>query len=234
NTAATISTSCPGGTCLQDWYSSANPPIKAANALPETPACGVTTTGGATANDSIMLVLKMRAPTNARAFSLTGTFFSAEYPEFVCDIFNDQFVALVTTPTPTWPLPNPPDKNLATFRDGSLRYPVGINVAAGAGIFEVCEAPGTNDDCDDAVVSQNSCSAGLTLLAGTGFEKSPTFPGCALGGATRWLQVRGNVRPGEDVTIRLAIWDVGDHNYDSTALLDAFRWETQSVTPGTE
>jgi len=231
---ADMSVACPGGTCLQDWFSAANPPVKRANELPESPVCPA---GAALdpelANDSVMLVLRIRAPTNARAFSLSGAFFSVEYPEYVCSDYNDQLVALVTTPTPTWPLPNPPDKNLATFRDGLVRYPVGINVAAGAGIFEVCERPGSNLACDDMYVSTRSCSAGLPLLNGTGFEKPNNFS-CAQGGATRWLTVRGNVRPGEDVTLRLAIWDVGDPVLDSTALLDAFRWELNSVTPGTE
>ncbi len=229
-----MSIACPGGTCVNDWFTAANPPVKLANQLPESPVCSA---GAALdpelANDSVMLVLRMRAPTNARAFTLSGAFFSVEYPEYVCSDYNDQLVALVTTPSPTWPQPNPPDKNLATFRDGLLRYPVGINVAAGAGIFEVCERPGTNVACDDMYVSSRSCTAGLTLLAGTGFEK-PNMLECAQGGATRWLQVHGNVRPGEEVVLRLAIWDVGDGILDSTALLDAFRWELNSVTPGTD
>ncbi len=29
---------------------------------------------------------------------------------------------------------------------------------------------------------------------------------------------------GEDVTIRFAIWDTGDHNLDSSVLVDAFEW----------
>jgi hypothetical protein len=185
------------------------------------------------ANDSVMLVLRLRAPTNARAFSLSGAFFSVEYPEYVCSDFNDQLVAAVDTPAPTWPVPNPPDKNLLTYRDGPLRYPVGINVAAGATIFESCERPGTNLSCDDQYVSPRSCTAGLSLLQGTGFEK-PSAQECAQGGASRWLQVRGNVIPGEEVTLRIAIWDVGDEILDSTALFDAFRWELNPVTPGTE
>jgi hypothetical protein len=110
---------------------------------------------------------------------------------------------------------------------------VGINVAAGAGIFEACEPPGTNLDCDDGFVSSRSCSAGLGPLQGTGFEQ-PFSATCAEGGATRWLQVKGNVQPGAELTLRLALWDVGDMLLDSTALLDAFRWELAPVTPGTE
>jgi hypothetical protein len=233
-TLGDLSMSCDGGDCLSDWFQAANPPLKAANKLPESPVCaGAGATDPQDANDSVMLVLKLRAPTNARSFTLSGAFFSVEYPEYVCSDYNDQLVAAVTTPSPTWPQPNPPDKNLLTYRDGPLRYPVGINVAAGAGIFAVCERPGTNPACQDMYVSPNSCSAGLTLLQGTGFEK-PSPTDCAQGGATRWLQVSGNVVPGQEVTLRLAIWDVGDEVLDSTALFDAFRWQPNPVTPGTE
>lgn len=186
------------------------------------------------ANDSVMLTLRLRAPTNARAFSLSGAFFSVEYPEFVCSEYNDQPVAVVDTAQPTWPQPNPPDKNLLTFREGALRYPVGINIAAGASVFESCEPPGTNLACDDQYVSPRSCSMGLAQLAGTGFENPPMAGLCAQGAATRWLLVRGNVIPGEELTLRLAIWDVGDAILDSTALIDAFHWELNPVVPGTE
>ncbi|MBL8916302.1 MAG: choice-of-anchor L domain-containing protein [Archangium sp.] len=230
---ANISQVCDGG-CLRDWFIAANPPVKSANQLPTSPVCAAGNVFDPhLANDSVMLILRLRVPTNARAFSLSASFFSVEYPEFVCTDFNDQLVVLVGTSSPTWPQPNPPDMNLATYREGPLRFPVGINVAAGAGIFEACETVGTNLSCDDSQVSTRSCSAGLGPLAGTGFEK-PSPLSCAEGGATRWLLVRGNVKPGEELTLRLALWDVGDDRYDSTALLDAFRWELNPVTPGTE
>lgn len=230
---ANLALPCDGG-CLRDWFVAANPPLKSASQLPTSPVCGAGTVfSPQLANDSVMLVLRLRAPTNARAFSLSASFFSVEYPEFVCTEFNDQLVVLVGTPSPTWPQPNPPDLNLATYRQGPLRFPLGINVAAGASIFEACEAVGTNPSCDDSFVSPRSCSVGLGPLAGTGFER-PFAGDCAQGAATRWLQVRGNVKPGEELTLRLALWDVGDDQFDSTALLDAFRWELNPVTPGTE
>ncbi len=58
--------------------------------------------------------------------------------------------------------------------------------------------------------------------------------GATVAPLTRWLLVRGNVIPGEELTLRLAIWDVGDAILDSTALLDAFHWELNPVVPGTE
>jgi hypothetical protein len=226
---------CTEASCITDWLYLPNPPLKLAGQLPESPACPGVASEPEAAYDSVMLTLRLRAPTNVRGFSLKGAFFSVEYPEFVCTDYNDQLVVLVDTPTPTWPLPNPPDKNLMTYLDGVLKYPVGINVAAATSLFSACEPPGTNALCQDAPVSGRSCSAGLAPLLGTGFEKPPgSFPACAWGGATRWLTTRGNVVPGAEFTLRLAVWDVGDQIYDSTALLDEFHWELAPQAPGTD
>lgn len=33
--------------------------------------------------------------------------------------------------------------------------------------------------------------------------------------------------------VRIAIWDVGDSAYDSTVLIDGFRWLSTATMPGT-
>jgi hypothetical protein len=48
-------------------------------------------------------------------------------------------------------------------------------------------------------------------------------------GATAWRTTEAPVTPGKDVTIRFAIWDTGDQNFDSTVLIDDFQW---IATPG--
>src|SRR5581483_2988206 len=45
-------------------------------------------------NDYTELVVKLRAPSNASSFSFDFQFFSAEYPDFVCTQFNDEFLVL--------------------------------------------------------------------------------------------------------------------------------------------
>jgi len=37
------------------------------------------------------------------------------------------------------------------------------------------------------------------------------------------------VKPGEVIELRLAIWDTGDHGYDSLVLLDDFEWKTTAA-----
>ena len=64
------------------------------------------------------------------------------------------------------------------------------------------------------------CKYGTSELNGTGFEQHA---------ATSWLQTKAAVVPGETITLRLGLWDMGDHSYDSTVLLDRFRWVTEDT-----
>jgi len=228
SSSVNIST-CTQPYCIKDWYATPNLPLKPANGLPNSPNCDVT--DSPTANDSVMLVLRMRAPTNARAFSFNSYFMSAEYPEYVCSSFNDQFVALVDTPSGTpSPITNPVDKNLMTYTSGNSKWPIGINIAKGTDLFSVCETQAANPGCWDTDVSATSCSLGISQLAGTGFEKSGS---CLIGGGTFWLTTAGNVIPGEIVELRIALWDVGDTSFDSLAILDGFSWLANATLPGT-
>ncbi len=224
--------SCTNGLCIKDWLGAANPPLKAAGELPAAPNCG-NITDPATANDSVMLVLTIRAPTNARAFSFNSYFFSAEFPEYVCTPYNDQFVALVDTPngTPS-PIANPVDKNLMTLTQNNQKWPIAINIASGTSVFSVCDSASKSQQCQGQQVSTISCGLGATQLDGTGFEK-PTTDNCLVGGGTYWLTTAGNVIPGDVVQLRIAIWDVSDSIFDSTALIDGFQWLASATLPGT-
>jgi len=224
---------CTDSRCIKDWFTTANPPLKAANALPVAPNCGSGTSGGpSTPRDSVMLRLRLRAPTNARAFSFNSYFMSAEYPEFVCSSFNDQVIALVDTPSGTpSPIANPVDKNLMTYLDSAAKkWPIGINIAAGTSLFAVCESQTANPGCWDTSVNAASCAAGINSLLGTGFDKQSA---CTIGGGTYWLTTAGNVIPGQIVELRVVIWDVGDTSYDSLVLLDGFKWLYNATLPGT-
>ena len=216
---------------VHDWYALPNPPLKNANGLPDSPGCFASDV--ATANDSVMLYMRLRAPTNAKAFSFNSYFFSAEYPEFVCTSFNDQFIALVDTPggAPS-PIPNPIDKNLMTYTQGGQQWPIGINIAKGTSLFAVCDSQAQNPGCWDPDVSVQSCSLGSAQLMGTGFEAGAGDT-CTIGGGTFWLTTAGNVIPGDVVELRIAIWDVGDTAYDSLAVIDGFQWLTNATLPGT-
>ncbi len=204
-------------------------------ALPVAPGCPGPTT--AVANDPVMLTLQIRVPVNARSFAFDSDFYTWEFPEWVCSPYNDFLVALLDS---TWSgVPaNPADKNLAAYRDAQQRrWPVGVNLATlDAGLFTQCvngvvgcstlgSMPGTITTC-----------MGTDQLPGTGFETgSPGMcgGGTVSGGATGWLTTRGNVVGGETITLRLAIWDTSDGAFDSTAVIDHFRWSGTPAEPGT-
>ena len=194
--------------------------------FPDSPSCqgGLINQGGdpgqPPVNDPVMLELTVRAPKNASAFGVGVYYISSEFPEYVCK-YNDFFVMLLDTAfTSTDPeLQNPSDKNIAM--DGN-KNPLGINLAK-SGLFNVC-CPRNN---------YPSCQ-GDADLKGTPF----TTPGCGAmnmmeaHGATGWLEVRGNINPGEDFKLRMAIWDTKDHDLDSMVILDNFTWYEAAQKPG--
>ena len=87
--------------------------------------------------------------------------------------------------------------------DGNISFdamgnPVSVNIA----FFDVCDG----------------CALGTAELSGTGFDQFNDS------GATSWLSTTSPVEGGAEFTIRFALWDTGDANYDSTVLIDNFRW----------
>ncbi len=220
-----------------DWLAANNGAFPNATGCPDAP--------DAQAHDPVQLKLRVRVPTNARSFSFATLFYSAEYPEYVCSQFNDFFVTLLDSAFKPGPgqKPNPSDKNLAVYVDPKKNvYPLGVNLAYGdTGLFTECVNGPTG--CADPSFGQgtyNGCKS-TALLAGTGFDLLGSadmggLGGCdpsnLTGGGTGWLAVRGNVKPGETIELRLAIWDVGDDVYDSLVLLDDFRWSGDPAQPG--
>jgi hypothetical protein len=250
-TAAFPSSAAPTYSAVQpglDVTQSSSPPADwlAANGgnLPNAPGCPAPQ-GGNTANDPIMLQLRIRVPTNANSFSFNSYFLSSEYPEWVCSAFNDFFVVLLDSAFAGMPA-NPADKNLATYTDPmGVEYPVGVNLAFGdTGLFTQCLNGPTG--CGSGAVAGNTTTCAGTLdLSGTGYDQvnaPPAFSsdptGCGTsnlaGGGTGWLTTSGNVVPGEIIELRIMVWDTGDGFYDSTALLDNFVWNVNASNPGTD
>jgi hypothetical protein len=218
------------------------------NNFPNAPGCP-DPQGGTTANDPIMLKLRIRVPTNAKSFRVSSFFYSSEYPEWVCSAFNDFFLTLLDSTFVPGPgeLPNPNDKNLAFYDPapaGAPFYPVGVNLAFGnTGLFQVCKNGPTGCGGGSVPGNTNTCT-GTGQLTGTGFDivNPPSqFSGepgwCGsnnqAGGGTGWLTTSGNVKPGETIELRFVIWDTGDPWYDSLVLLDNFQWSVTASQPGT-
>jgi hypothetical protein len=205
------------------------------NALPNAPGCPAPQ--GSNALDPVMLTLTVRVPTNARSFTLDTAFFSSEFPEYTCSKFNDFFVVLLDSTYAGTPA-NPSDKNLAVYTPSGTtqHYPVGVNLAAGnTGLFTQCVAGHLSCKISASQPLISTCTS-TSMLTGTGFDEPD--PGICdsnsvQGGGTGWLQTRGNVVPGEVITLRIAIWDTSDHVLDSIAAIDAFKWSVDVAEPGT-
>ena len=67
------------------------------NALPSASGCAGACPAGAGANDGINLRLTIRVPTNALSFRYRFRYFTAEYWNWQCTVYNDFYLALLTT-----------------------------------------------------------------------------------------------------------------------------------------
>ncbi len=198
--------------------------------------------------DPIMLTVKMKVPINANAFSFDFYFFSIEFPGLVCTEYNDFFIALLDSTfnevNPNSERKNNWDKNMAV---DDKKNPMGVSIAPN-GIFRRCDKEGCSGSGIGGIGGGNKngeCDAceQPEELAGTGFQyECTTIPiigkQCDGHGGTGWFAASGNVVPGEEITLRFAVWETGsvpygpDHSYDTTVLLDNFQWYEKEVTPG--
>jgi hypothetical protein len=178
-----------------------------------------------TAFDSVNFKMRVRVPTNAKSFSYRLKSYSAEYPEYTCQQFNDFFITRLKTswlPDPNNPNPLDPknqplpiDRNIAF---DAFNNPISVNNAFYDVCFPYFGAPAT------------ACSNGTLELVGTGM--GGWNGDLKDGGGTVWLTNEANVVPGETIEVEFIIFDAGDHNVDSIVLLDYFRWGLQPTAAG--
>lgn len=156
--------------------------------------------------DSAALEVVVKVPTNANAFSFDFNFHSAEYPNWVCDQYNDVFATFLE--------PAPSGALSGNISFDEHRNPISVN----AGLLAVCE-PGKNQ-----VGRPYACPSGPSALVGTGYDA---------GAATGWVNTRAYVPPGATVRVRFTIWDTADSNLDSLVLLDHARFDVGVEDPAT-
>lgn len=171
----------------------------------ETAACPGVVTGPL--HDPAALELVLRAPSNAVGYGFDFRFYTAEWPDFICDTFNDFFLAIQ--------IPAPAGSLFGDVSFDALANPVSVN----AGFLEVCGPPGVHGG------KNFTCPQGTSSLVGTGFETH---------GGTGWLTTTVPVSGGDQITLRLTVYDSGDGLFDSSVLIDNFRWVADPVGgPGT-
>ena len=151
----------------------------------------------------------MKTPSNAKSFSFDLDFYTFEFPSYICSLYNDFVVALLT-PTPT----GQTDGNVSFDSQGNT-------ISVNAGFLQVCTP-------QQAGGKDYPCAQGAGQLAGTGFDVQTNSA------ATGWLVTKAPVEtPGANITLRLAIWDSGDGQLDSTVLLDGFAFEADTASTTT-
>jgi hypothetical protein len=207
-----------------DWLAANN------GAIPNPPGCQPISL---VADDPVMLTLRIRVPNNAQSFSFDANYLTADFPEYTCGGFIDQFVALLDSSFGA--SLNPADKNIASVASaGGLPFSVNLALPDN-GSFTQC----VNGSIGCAQVSASdsiaTCS-GTSQLVGTGMDEADPIYACSagqtVGGGSGWYVIRGNVVRGDIIELRLAIWDTGDHSWDSDVVLDNFRWGYQPVQAG--
>jgi hypothetical protein len=164
-------------------------------ALPANGSCSGACLSGTGAYDPVNVRMSIRVPTNVSSMLYDFAFFSAEY-ETPCSQFNDFHLALLQTTAPG----HPADKNIA------LGPAAGIPVSANNTNYTIC----TPKLC-------YMCPSGPAKLTGTGFTSTG-------GAGTEWHTVDAAVVPGETIQLEIMIFDVSDGNFDSSVMVDNFRW----------
>lgn len=181
----------------------------------ESPACPGSTTG--IPHDPTGLEVVVRVPSNAYGFSFDFNFYTYEWPNYICSMFNDFFVALLS-PIPAGQL----DGNVSYDSQGN---PVSVNNA----FLEVCGCPGNPPSPCMAGGKTFQCALGNIDLIGTGFGFDSDFS-MQDHASTGWLQTKAPAAPSGEITIRWAVYDSGDGVLDTSTLVDNWKWIAK---PGT-
>lgn len=174
----------------------------------ESPACPGTITGQP--HDPTGIEIVLNTPSNAKGFSFDFDFFTFEWPGYVCNQYNDFFVALLS------PIPmGQSDGNISFDSQGN---PVSVNNA----LLDVCGCFGNPPSPCVAGGKTFACPLGDTDLIATGFGFDSNSGQDH--GSTGWLQTKAPVAGGTQITIRWAVYDSGDGVLDTTTLVDNWRW----------
>jgi hypothetical protein len=183
----------------------------------ESPSCPAVVTGEP--HDIAAVEVKLRVPSNAHGFSFDFDFFTYEWPNYICSHYNDFFIALLSPP--------PPGQVDGNISFDSMGNPVSVNNA----FLDVCGCPNMGSGpCSAGGGTVFDCALGDADLLGTGFGFDTSADDLNYDhGSTGWLQTQAPVDPGQEISVRWAVYDSGDGALDTTTLIDNWKW---LATPG--
>lgn len=181
----------------------------------DSPECPGVTVPSAPVFDSIGLEVKLKTPSSAKAIRFNLNFYTYEFPEYYCTLYNDFFVSLLS-PKPAAQA----DSNISFDAKGNL-------ISVNSGFVDICTPQVAGSA--GATTKYFACSKGPANLLGTGFDEN------AKSASTGWLETMAPIEnPGGEITLLFTIWDTGDPILDSTILLDNFRFDVMGTAVATE
>lgn len=211
---------CPG-TDFNTTFTNPKPLTAAQNTNP----CGTgIDESTVSVHDYTELRMTIKAPINAGSFAFDFAFFSEEYPVYICQGFNDTFLAI----------------------QYSQQFPTGDQIAYDANnhrinvnnsFFQDCNAC-TSNACPGWQAGVNiACPNGIGRLAGTFFDVAlgpSSAPPSSCNehwgsGGTDWLTTTSPIQPGETFTLSWIVFDENDGILDSSIILDHFRWHSTTL-----
>ncbi|MBQ9394322.1 MAG: choice-of-anchor L domain-containing protein, partial [Proteobacteria bacterium] len=202
-------------------------------------------------HDSVVLHFKLRAPETAQGFSFDFRFFSREYPYYLCTSFNDFFMTIVTDENGKPFIDTDNDGDISD-EDGNISFDkLGNAVSVNNAFFTSCVAPACKDK--DAMYSIKTdgcpgifdcksnqcgtCEDGIkdvyAYIQNPYSGKGAANQSDNRGGGTTWLTTTAPIPGGKVFNIDFYIWDTHDNIFDSSVILDNFRWRCGKTYTGT-
>ena len=194
--------------------------------------------GGDGVLDLAQIRVELAPPPNARGFEFNFMFFSAEWPEYLCQQYNDAFLTLLDSRAN-------PEGRVRNVSFDQFGNEVSVNIS----FFEAphqwtVDLRGTPFGLRPAAPPIGLPLPGLAAdrCPGASFRSECTLPAYCrdgtdlnyVGSGTGWLRTTAPIEAGEEtITLTFSIHDEGDNVYDSLVLIEGFRWLNYAPETGT-
>lgn len=162
--------------------------------------------GGGDPNDRMWFSFTLSAPAQAKGAAADANGYSFDFA-----FFSAEFPEWVDTPF----------NDILVVWQTSSEYTGNVTFIKGQPLTVTALWP--IDHQGECPLLDAKCVGQAPQLEGTGFRKD--------GGATGWYRASGGVTPGETFGLAFAIFDMGDSTYDTTAILDHWRWDCEGCVP---
>jgi len=150
------------------------------------------------------LTMTLQVPMYMHYLYYDVQFFSSEWPEYVGTQYNDKLTITITSPS-----------------KGSSQYLFDVN--SGYFVLDSNDIEGTGYD----IFAQSGNPGNVDIV-----DRTPRNPG-ADAGASDLIPIGGDfhpVSPGEQITVKIKITDIGDNLFDSAAFIDNLRFTGEAKT----